>query len=182
VFAQPAERVATPEDHRIEVYVAENALQAMYVTTLDTGKLGTNEVQGGFFFSEERDFVLIGDMLVDVGERERHPRWRLNVGPRAYGAQLNVENQDVFAIAVGGRLSYMFRQNGATTLSVSAFYAPDIATFGSADNTTDISVRFETRLTAATRIFVGYRSLEFALLDASRRIDDSAHIGIQRRF
>ncbi len=134
--AQPGDGVITPGDHRVEAYLAENALQAMYVTNLD--------VQAGLFFSEERDFVLIGDMLVDVGERERHPRWKLNVGPRVYGAQLNVENQDVFAMAVGGR--------------------------------------FETQLTAATRIFVGYRSLEFALLDASRRIDDSAHIGVQRRF
>ena len=101
---------------------------------------------------------------------------------RAYGALLNVENLDIFAIAVGGRLSYLFRENGATTMSVSAFYAPDIITFGNADNVVDVSIRFETQLTPATRIFLGYRSFEFDLLDAKRKIDDDVHIGFRRRF
>ncbi|HUF74050.1 MAG TPA: YfaZ family outer membrane protein [Gammaproteobacteria bacterium] len=181
-FAQPDDPVSTPQGHEIEVYLAENALQAMYTTELDVGELGMNEIRAGFLFSEARDFILAGDMLVDVGQRPERPRWMLDVGPRVYGALLNVENQDIFAIAVGGRLSYLFRQNGATTMSVSAFYAPDIITFGNADNVVDVSVRFETQLTPATRIFLGYRSFEFDLLDAKRKIDDDIHIGFRRRF
>jgi hypothetical protein len=179
-FAQPGDSV--PQGHEVEVYLAENALQAMYVTELDVGELGMNEIRAGFLFSEGRDFILTGDMLVDVGQRPERPRWTLDVGPRVYGALLNVENQDIFAIAVGGRLSYLFRQNGATTMSVSAFYAPDIITFGNADNAVDVSIRFETQLTPATRIFLGYRSFEFDLLDAKRKIDDDVHIGFRRRF
>lgn len=182
VFAQPDDPVPTPPGHEIEVYLAENALQAMYTTELDVGELGMNEIRAGFLLSEGRDIVLIGDMLVDVGQRPERPRWALDVGPRVYGALLNVENQDIFAVAVGGRLSYLFRQNGTTTMSVSAFYAPDMTTFGNADNVVDASIRFETQLTAATRIFVGYRSFEFDLLDATRKIDDDVHIGFRRRF
>lgn len=183
-FAQPGDPESTPQGqgHEIEVYLAENALQAMYTTELDVGELGMNEIRAGFLFSEARDLVLTGDMLVDVGQRPERPRWMLDVGSRVYGALLNVENQDVFAIAVGGRLSYLFRQNGATTMSVSAFYAPDIITFGNADDVVDVSIRFETQLTPATRIFLGYRSFEFDLPDAERKIDDDIHIGFRRRF
>ncbi len=181
-FAQPADPESTPQGHEIEAYLAEDALQVMYTTELDVGELGMNEIRAGFLFSEGRDFILIGDMLVDVGQRPERPRWMLDVGPRLYGALLNIENQDIFAMAVGGRLSYLFRENGATTMSVSAFYAPDIITFGNADNVVDVGIRFETQLTQATRIFLGYRSLEFELLDAERKIDDNVHIGFRRRF
>lgn len=182
LLAQPGTSAATPRGHEIEVFVAEDAIQATYKMNVDVGGLEANEIRGGFFFSEQRDFVLIGEMLVPVSDRARHPRWSLDVGPRVYGALLNVENEDVFALAVGGKLSYLFRQNGATTMSVSAFYAPDIATFGEADNATDVAVRFETQLTDAGRIFVGYRVFEFDLPAATRTIDDGAHIGFVRRF
>lgn len=181
-FGQQGGEDPTETTHGIEAYIAEDAIQAMYTRNMDVGELGINDVRGGFFFSEKRDFVLIGDMLVDVGRPERRPRWMLDVGPRVYGALLGDENQDIFSVALGGKLSYVFRQNGATTLSVSAFYAPDIVTFGNADNVIDVSVRFETQLTEATRIFVGYRSFEFELLDTHRRIDDGVHIGIRRQF
>lgn len=76
----------------------------------------------------------------------------------------------------------MFRQNGATTISVSAFYAPDIVTFGNADNAVDASVRFETQLTEAARIFLGARLFEFEPVEANRKLDDGAHIGVRRQF
>ncbi len=182
VFGQQSGPDSTVTTHGKEAYIAEDAIQAMYTRNMDVGELGVNDVRGGFFFSEERDFVLIGDMLVDVGRPERRPNWMLDVGPRVYGALLNVENQDIFAIALGGRLNYLFRQNGITTISVSAFYAPDIVTFGNADNVIDASVRFETQLTEATRIFLGYRLFEFELVEANRQIDDGAHIGVRRQF
>jgi hypothetical protein len=182
VIAQSANSPSIPRGHEVEVFVAEDAIQATYKMTMDVGSLEGNAVQGGFFLSEQRDFVLVGEMLVPVSDRARHPRWSLDVGPRAYGALLNAENEDVFALAIGGKLSYLFRQNGATTMSVSAFYAPDITTFGQADNATDVAVRFETQLTEAGRIFVGYRVFEFDLQDANRTIDDGAHVGFVRRF
>lgn len=181
-YAQPDDPEPTTRGHEIEFYLAGEALQAMYTTELDIGELGMNGVRAGFLFSEARDLVLVGDMLVDVDQRPERPRWSLDVGPRVYGALLSVENQDVFSIAIGGRLSYLFRQNGATTMSVSAFYGPDIITFGNADNVVDVTIRFETQLTPETRVFLGYRSLEFELLDAERKIDDDVHIGFRRRF
>lgn len=182
VLAQQGEPDTTAQGPEIEVYLAENALQAMYTTELEVGELGMNETRAGFLFSEARDLVLIGEMLVDVGQRPERPRWMLDVGPRVYGALLNIENQDVFAVAFGGRLSYLFRRNGTTTMSVAAFYAPDIITFGNANNVIDTSIRFETQLTRTARIFLGYRRFEFDLLGTTRKIDDNVHVGFRRRF
>jgi hypothetical protein len=182
-LAQPGGQETPPQPTQgIEAYIATDAMQVMYTRNMDFGEIGRNDLRAGVLFNEDRDLVLIGDMLVDVGRPERRPKWALNVGPRVYGAQLNIENQDVFAVALGGELSYFLGRNRVTAVSLSAFYAPDIITFGNADEVTDIAIRFETNLTASTRIFVGYRSLEFNLPNLVREVDDGAHVGVRYRF
>lgn len=164
-----------------EGYVSEDALQVMYVRDTDVGEFGRNALRAGFFINEDRDLIGVADMLIDVGEPDRRPYWSLEVGPRVYGALLTIENQDIFAIALGGRLSYYIGRSRRTSASVSAFYAPDIITFGIADNVKDVTVQVETQLTEATRIFVGYRMFEFDL-PIDREVDDGLHIGIRHRF
>ena len=158
-------------------------MQALYSRRMDAGEFGINDVRGGFFINEDRDVILVGDLLVDVGQPDRRPNWVLKVGPRAYGALLtSLQNEDAFAIGFGGKLSYLLGRNRETSASLTAFYAPNIVTFGSADNVADVTVRFEAQLTAATRIFVGYRALEFDQSPGERRVDDGAHIGVGYRF
>lgn len=165
----------------VEAYLSENAMQVMYGRNVDVGEFGRNDIRAGFFINEDRDLIGIADMLVDVGEPDRRPWWSLQVGPRAYGALMAVEDQDVFSIGFGGRLSYFLGRNRMTSLSLTAFYAPDIVTFGTADNIKDVAVRFDTRLTEATNVFVGYRIFEFDL-PVDREVDDNVHVGIQYRF
>lgn len=178
VFGQ---QTAGGETQGFEAYISEDALQALYVRNMDVGELGTNDVRVGFFINEDRDLIGLADMLVDVGEPDRRPYWQLEVGPRVYGALLAVEDQDIFAVAVGGKLSYFLGRSRNTSVSASLFYAPDIITFGSADNVKDVSIRLETQLTDATRIFVGYRNLEFDLA-LDREVDDGMHVGIHHSF
>lgn len=176
-----AQQGAESQEQGFEAYISEDALQALYVRNMDVGELGMNEVRGGFFLNEDRDLIGLADMLVDVGEPDRRPYWSLQVGPRVYGALLSIEDQDVFAIAVGGKLSYFIGRNRSTSVSATLFYAPDIISFGNADNVKDVSIRLETQLTEATRVFVGYRNLEFDLA-VDREVDDGMHLGIQHSF
>ena len=167
----------------IEAYVSNKAMQALYSRRMDTGEFGVNDVRGGFFINENRDVILVGDLLVDIGRPEQRPNWALNVGPRVYGALLTgLQNDDVFAIGFGGKLSYLLGRGRETSVSLTAFYAPNIITFGSADNVKDATLQFETQLTAATRIFVGYRVFEFEQSPGERKVDDGAHIGVAYRF
>ena len=171
----------SPSQQAVEVYLSQDALQLMYSRPMDMGEFGRNEARAGVFINEQRDLIAVADVLVDVGERRRRPNWALQVGPRAYGALMADENQDVFSIAFGGRLSYFLGRNRQTAVSLEAFYAPDIVTFGNADEVKDVSVRFETALTERTRIFVGYRVFEFDL-EIDREVDDNMHLGIRHRF
>lgn len=164
-----------------EGYLSEDAMQIMYGREMDFGDLGRNEVRAGFFLNEERDLIGMADMMIDVGQARRRPNWSLDVGPRVYGALLTVEDQDVFSIALGGTLSYFLGRTRSTAISLSAFYAPDIVTFGEADNIKDLSVQIETRLTDATQLFIGVRTFEFDLA-ADREVDDNMHVGVRYRF
>lgn len=165
----------------VEAYLSEDAMQVLYGRDMDVGELGRNEVRIGVFLNEERDLIGIADMLFDVGEPRRRPYWSLQLGPRAYGALMAVEDQDVFSIGLGGRLSYSLGRNRASSIALTAFYAPDIVTFGNADNIKDISVSLETRLSESTNLFIGYRVFEFDLL-VDREVDDNMHVGIRHRF
>lgn len=179
-FGQRAEGPQTGTQ-AIEAYLSENAMQVLYGREMDVGELGRNEVRVGVFLNEDRDLIGMADMLFDVGEQTRRPYWGLQVGPRVYGALMTIENQDIFSIGLGGRLSYFLGRNRASSVSLTAFYAPDIVTFGNADNITDVSVGVETRLSDSTSLFLGYRVFEFDL-DVDREVDDNMHLGIRHRF
>jgi hypothetical protein len=76
---------------------------------------------------------------------------------------------------------YYFNRARTTSVSLSAFYAPDIVTFGTADNVQDVSLRLMTRLRDGTDVFVGIRAFEIDL-PIDREVDDNVHVGFRRSF
>lgn len=180
-FASAQQRTGVDSEQGLDVYLSEDALQALYARTLAVGQVEDARVSVGFFINEARDLIGIGDASVNVIDPTRRRHWGLAVGPRAYGALLSVEDQDIFAIALGGKASYYFTDDRDTAVSLSMYYAPDIVTFGTADNVTDVSVEFETRLTERMRIYVGYRTFEIDLT-VDREVDDGLHLGLRGNF
>jgi hypothetical protein len=66
-------------------------------------------------------------------------------------------------------------------VTVALFYAPDIVTFGVADNIKDVSLRLMTRLRSGTDVFVGFRAFEIDM-PVDREVDDNLHVGFRRSF
>jgi hypothetical protein len=181
-----AERVQTV-DHSIEVYISNKALQAQYIRNLNIEGFGPIEARGGVLYTEERDVILSMDALAHVGEARvgqagNKRRLEFSVGLRPYGAFLGVENQDVFGVGIGGEANYYLGRERATAIRLSAFYSPDIVTFGEADNISDVAVRLITRVREGTDIFVGYRLLKVDSGIGHRNVDDHLHIGFRRSF
>jgi len=180
---QPDEQKrVTTIDHAVELYLSDDAVEAQYIRHLDLGDLGPTEAKAGFFYNEDRDLIGIGDLLVNVGDDVGVRALEVRVGTRVYGAFLAPEDQDVFSISVGGEAQYYIDKARTTSVMLGLFYAPDIATFGTADNVTDIMLRFMTRLRNGTDIFLGYRSLEFNIEPQNRKVDDNLHLGFRRSF
>jgi hypothetical protein len=183
VAQQPDNRRVTTTDHAVEFYLSEDALQALYVRDLDLGDLGATEARAGFFYNEDRDLIATGDLLMDIGDEVDAPRrFVLRAGTRVYGAFLAPEDQDVFSIGVGGEAQYFIGSNRATSIMLGLFYAPDIVTFGQADNIKDVTLRFTTRLRSGMDVFVGFRTLEIDIEPMDREVDDNLHVGLRRSF
>ena len=180
-----AERVDDRVDaaaRSIEVYVSDDAIQAQYVQELRIEGFGPIEARGGFFYNETRDLIGMVDALLYIGDQANVRQIEVNVGTRLYGAFLNTENEDTFAVGFGGEAQYFFTRDQRSSIRLAAFYAPDILTFGIANNIKDVSLRLQTRIRDATDIFVGYRSLEIDTILGDREVDDNVHIGFRRSF
>ncbi len=179
---QSADDRVTTIDHAIELYISDDAMQARYVRTLDLGDLGPTEVRGGVFYNEDRDLIGTADFLAFVGDEVGVRDLEVRVGTRVYGAFLAPEDQDIFGVGLGGEAQYFFNSARTASVTRSAFYSPDIVTFGSADNVKDASLRFMARLRNGTDVFVGFRSFEIDLAPEDREVDDNMHVGFRRSF
>lgn len=167
---------------RAEIALSDDTLQLRYIDSganIDVGR--GSRVSGGFFLSESRDIVLSGDVLFPV--QLDFARLQILLGPRAYAALLEDENTDVFAVSVGAELRYELDRNSGLALAGQAFYAPDILTFGSANNLTDLSARLEIRLQPRLTAFGGMRWFEFDLTEGGQRtLQEELLAGIGWRF
>ena len=144
---------------------------------------GPVEARGGVFYNEQRDLIGSVDLLADIGDQAPdRRRVRVDVGTRVYGAFLNTENEDTFAVALGGEAQYFFTQDQRMSVRLGAFYGPDILTFGIADRIEDVSLRFQMRVREGTDIFADFRSLEIRTEFANREVEDGAQIGFRRTF
>jgi hypothetical protein len=134
------------------------------------------------FYNEARDLIAMADGLARIGEIEQR-RLTFSVGPRMYAAFLSTENNDIFAIAIGGEARYRLGREQSASIMLAAYYAPDIITFGTADNVSDVTLRIDFGLNSAVNVFAGYRIFEIETLTAGdHEIDDHLHLGFRYNF
>lgn len=170
------------QDSAGEIALSDESLQLRYVREQENG-LGNEPAELGFglFFTENRDFVASGDYLFEAS-RLQIDRVTLLAGPVAYAAMLNTENTDVFSLAMAAELRYEFLRRLDLNLVGRAAYAPDILTFGSADQLWDVTVRAELPLTDRITGLGGYRLFEVDLLRGTEELEESIHLGIRYQF
>jgi hypothetical protein len=166
-----------------EIALSDDTIQLRYIASgrkMDLERAG--RVSAGFFLSESRDIVLSGDVLFPA--QLNIDRLQLLFGPRAYAALLEDENNDVLAASLGVEVRYEIDRSSGFAISGQAFYSPDILTFGSANNLTDLSARAEFRVQERMTIFGGMRWFEFELTegDADRTLQEELFAGVAWRF
>lgn len=167
---------------RAEVQLSNDTLQMRYMADGERVNVGSNsQASATFFLSEERDIVLNADFLfpADLGDR-----LELYFGPRAYAALLEDENNDVMAVSLGMEFRLEIDPGSGLALGGQAFYAPDILTFGTADNVLDLSARVEIEVQPRLIVFVGMRWFEFELTEeaSERTLQEELFAGAGWRF
>jgi hypothetical protein len=126
--------------------------------------------------------VFFGDLLfpADFGS----DLLQLVFGPRAYAALLEDENNDVMAVSLGLEFRLELDRDSGFAVAGQAFYAPDILTFGTANNVTDLSARLEIEVQPRLTVFAGMRWFEFDLTEdlGTRTLQEELFAGAGWRF
>ena len=162
----------------VEVSLSDETAQVRYIDPKRIGGSDDGELAYSIFLSEGRD--VIGSASALVGTRLRAGAFEIRIGPQAHAALLSEENQDAFALAIGLDARLNLSSNRALAIVGSAFWSPDVLTFGSADNLTDFMARAELQLTDRLLGFAGYRWFELDLLDREdRKLQNEIFAGVR---
>jgi len=166
-----------PERPSGELALSNDTLQLRYVGSGDLVGADASQFTGAFFLSEERDIVLSAALLFPVDARIG--RLTVLVGPQVYAALLDEENNDVMAGSVGADVRFLLNRQLGLAVAGHAFYAPDILTFGSADNLTDLGARVELAVAPRVTVFGGMRWFEFDLTEGGgeRTLQEEVFVG-----
>jgi hypothetical protein len=165
-----------------EIALSNDTLQLQYQTSGDMIGVERSRFTGAFFLSEERDIVLSAGLGfpadIDLGPLT------ILVGPQVYAALLDEENNDVMSVSVGAQLRFLLNRSMNLSLAGHAYYSPDILTFGSADNLTDLMARAEIGLGDRVTAFGGMRWFEFDLTEGGgeRTLQEEVFVGFGYRF
>ena len=171
----------------VEAYVSGKTIDAQYVRELRVEDFGVVQASAGVLYNESRDLVGVFDALWYLGDQARQREIEVSVGSRVFAAFLNQENEDTLGVGFGGQAEWFFNQRHRSSLRLSAFYAPDILTFGIANNIRDYGIDLKARIGQHnTYGFVGFRHLEVdtvaEAVSGNRNLDNEVHIGIRRTF
>jgi len=170
------------EAPRAELALSDDTIQARYVG----GTRISDEMQAqktfAVFLSESRDVVGSAGLLVET-DLHLLPRLTIQLGPQAYAALLSEENEDAVAVAFGAQARLDLNRGRGLAIVGHAFYAPDVLSFGSADNLSDFMARAEMRLTQRLIGFGGFRWFHFDQPDRDRRtLQNEVFAGVQWRL
>lgn len=180
-FAEAQQR-ESDRDSIGELALSNDTLQLRYETGGGAVGVDRSRLSGAFFLSEERDIVLSAGLAfpanIDLGPLS------VAVGPQVYAALLEEENNDVMSVSVGAQVRFLLNRRMDLALAGHAYYAPDILTFGSADNLTDLSARAEIGLGPRVIAFGGMRWFEFDLTEGGgeRTLQEEVFVGFGYRF
>jgi hypothetical protein len=188
--AQEGDKVADrvhSVNQSVEAYVSGKTIDAQYYRELRIEGVGPVQASAGVLYNEQRDLVGVFDALMYLGDQARQREIEVSAGARVFAAFLNQENEDTLGVGFGGQAEWFFNQKRRSSLRLTAFYAPDILTFGIANNIRDYGLDLKTRLGPRNTFgYVGFRHLEVdtvsEAVSGNRNLDNEIHIGFRTTF
>lgn len=180
VSAQDEDR----SDRSGELLLSDEALQLKYLTKGERFGVENTDASVGIFLSEERDVVLSAGLLIDTQLLDwlNWERLQMRLGTQGYGMLLGREDTDIVAFAGGGEIRFVLFPAAPITISAYGYYAPDILSFGSADNIHDIGATIEGPLTDRLTGFAGYRDFDVELVGDATQLQGSIIIGVRYQY
>ncbi len=176
----------------IDFRVGSSVAELTYLSQVASFGYGGADIGFGLLANNDNDFVGSASMLVSGNSAGDVKALHFGVGVKAYAGNLDnasntIDNQtgDISggALAIGGKIRYVFP--GSTPLAVlgEIFYAADITSLSDFNGVNEFRAAVEYEVTPSARAYVGYRRLQIDFNNAADYdIDNSAHIGVRFEF
>jgi len=171
----------------IDFRVAQDMAEITYLTQTSSFGYGGADIGFGGLVNQYNDFVANGSILVSGSSTGDVKGLHFGVGAKAYAGSLDGSsgNLDVNggAIAIGGRMRYIFPSSTPVAILGEAFYAPEVTSISEFDGLREFRADIELEVTPSARAYVGYRKLEVTYNNSvDYNVDDEAHIGVRFEF
>ena len=174
----------------IDFRVAQDMAEITFFTQNASFGYGGADIGFGVLFNEYNDVIANGSILVSGSTAGDVKGLHFGVGAKLYGGDINGPDPSVDiqggAVAIGGKIRYVFPSNAPLAVLGEAFFAPEVTSISEFDRVVEYRIALELEVTPSARAYIGYRNLEIAFSHSGRdidyEVDDSAHIGVRFEF
>ncbi len=172
----------------LDFRVGSDMAELAFLTQTASFGYGGADIGFGALINEYNDVIANASILVSGASTGDVKGLHFGVGVKAYvgtleGPDSTPVDVDGGAIAIGGRVRYVFP--GSTPFAVlgEAYYAPEVTNISDFDGLVEYRIAFELEVTPSARAYIGYRKLEVTFNDdLDYEVDDSAHVGVRFEF
>ena len=165
--------------------VALSSDTAQFTFRSDSSLIGWGGADLGFsFFYNEADDLLAQFSLMQNRLPSKQNPLTFGVGVKAYLGQLDVIDENIMALGIGGEIRYTFPGTMPMAVYLNGYIAPDITSFSDTEEIREYTLGFQIEISPQTIAFVGVRNIEVDTTGVTdyELDDDSAHVGIRLTF
>jgi hypothetical protein len=172
----------------IDFRVGQDMAEVSFLTQTASFGYGGADIGFGALVNEYNDVIANGSILVSGSTAGDVKGLHFGVGAKAFAGTLEGPTStsldvDGGAIAIGGRIRYIFPGNTPLAILGEAFYAPEVTSISDFDGLVEYRAALELEVTPSARAYIGYRRLDVTFnRDIDYKVDDEAHIGVRFEF
>ena len=163
-----------------EVTLGNESARFMYITEAFGQDFGRLEMEAGFLYNENDDYLGNVGLLVR-GEGVSVPMI-VSLGARAYFAK--VQTYSVGAIAIGGDILFNPEIWGGVGIGANYYTAPGVVAFRDAKDLVEYGIYASYQITQQAAISFGYRVIDVEIKDDVGKIemDKGGYFGLNLNF
>jgi len=165
--------------------VALSSETAQFTFRSDSSLIGWGGADLGFsLFYNEIDDVLGQMSLMQSRPPSRQSPLTFGVGVKVYLGQLDLVDQNVFGLGIGGEIRYTFAGVTPMAIYLNGHIAPDITSFSDTREIREYSLGLQMEVLPQTVAFIGIRNIEVDTDNVSEYEldDDKVHVGVRLTF
>jgi len=172
----------------IDFRVGQDMAELNYLTQTASFGYGGADIGFGALINEHNDVIANGTILVTGSSAGDLQGLHFGVGAKGYAGSIDGPgNPDLDitggAIAIGGKIRYIFPGSAPLAVLAEAFYSPEVTSISEFDGLVEYRFALELEVTPSARAYIGYRNLEVTFKkDKDYEVDDAAHIGVRFEF